>query len=470
LTIDVSAPPGRLPPLRFGHTYQMRARIIDVANNALPVTAGADKSNSLLVSPAMVYGRQEPISSPDMYSQSIPRLSESLQRLVIRDIDSGTPSVRVLFPPRTSEPFAEWHGVFDTGAGGAIDPSMTTYNEIVNRESARYPDPPANPATAPKPITLTAAVPFLPDPLARGAALTVTNGTLVNQTIPFDFSPASGGSWPNYRPFGLQLVPGAAAPSDAKQSFTVDNTHRLVTFRLTEADTIVVNLTSTCKTGDVPLFALGYVDGVALDANAVATGQYWAITPNVQLELIYAVQKPLLTPEFSSLPTPGRNAGDTFADLIGDLVWSPKSTSTIDVLANWGEPVDDPVNNLPVQGPGTPNPNLRQTTNSPVSNIPSTTEPLASAGTQDYTATDRFSIRHEFFDTKHRNVTYHAVATSQFSEFYPAGTAVTVNTAQPVLVDILSSARPDSLNIAYVVPVYGWSLTHPNSKTTVTNR
>jgi hypothetical protein len=333
---------------------------------------------------------------------------------------------------------------------------MDTYNEIVGRESAQYPDPPGDPTTAPTTISLTSPVPYLPDPLARGGVLTITSGTLDGQTVPFDFSPSPGG-WPHYRPFGLQLTPTGNAADDAVQTVAVDTVARMITFALTEADTVTMNLSSTCNADDIPLFGLS--SWVAeFDPAAAADGQYWAITPAVTLELIFAVQKPLLTPELPSFPTPARSPGDTFAELEAGLRYSPKSTSSIDLLADWGDPVDDPVHNLPVQGPGAPNPALRQTANSPVVTMPTTTTPLASAGTQLYSAVDTVSARHEFFDTKHRNVTYHAVATSQFSEFYPPGTEVTSPTATPVLVDILSSARPDSPDVEFVVPIYGWQL------------
>jgi len=453
MTITVSPPAARLAPLRFGHTYQLRARIVDVANNVLPVSTA---SSSVQETAAMVYGRQEPIGSPDVYSQSILRLAESLKRLVVRDIDGSSAfSLRAFAPQRCQEPFAEWHGMFDTGAGGAIDGSQTTYNVIVPSESGHYPDPPADPmTTAPTPISLTTAVPFLPDPLARGGVLTIQDGTQGGQTVPFSFQPGSA-QWPAYMPYGLKLVPGSAPADQPLQTFTVDNTARLITVTLTEADTITVLLNATCNPTDIPLLALATAF-TSFDDDEAAAGQYWSITPTVQLELIYAVQKPLLTPEFPAFPTPARNAGDTFATLDAYLTYSPKSTSNIDLLADWGDPVDDPVNKLPIQGPGTPNANLRQTSNSPVVTFPSSSAELASFGTQEYDASDPFSVQHEFFDTKHRNVTYHSVATSQFTEFYEPGTAVTNETAKPVTVNILSSARPDTLDIRYVVPIYAW--------------
>jgi hypothetical protein len=471
LSIDVSAPAGSLAPLRFGHTYAMRARIVDVANNAIPVNSplGGLVSNDPFgrVTALMVYGRHEAIGSPDIYPQSTPRLAESLMRLVIRDVDGSATSKRALAPQRCAEPFAEWHGVFDSS--GTLDPHSnnaipdhTIYNLITGRESAHYPEP-ATPPTAP--ISLTTPVPYLPDPLARGGVFTIIDGAISGQglhngqAIPFEFAPSgplSAPPWPDYKPFGLVLAPGTSQsvnPGDP-------STNRVVTFTITPADTVTVQLNSTCDPTDIQFLALADLTtitwGGSFDPAAAAAGAYWAITPFVTLELIYAVQKPLLTPEFPNFPTPPRQVGDTFAPLEADLHWSPKSTSKIDLHASWGEPIDDPVHKLPVQGPGAPTPALRQTTNSPVVSMPSTVTPLTPPGTQEAAVTDRFSARHEFHDTKHRNVTYSATATSLFTEFYAPGTKVTVDTANPVTVNILSSARPDTAKIAYVVPIYGW--------------
>lgn len=477
LKIDVSPPAGRLPPLRFGHTYAMRARIVDVANNVIGVDQGAGVGDSLgRVSDPMVYGRHEAIGSPDVYSQSSPRLAESLVRLVVRDIDGAGTSMRALAPQRSQEPFAEWHGLFDSG--GALDPSsfgsnnQTTYNEIIGRESAHYPEP----AVPPAPIDPTQHVPYLPDPLAKGAVLSFVDGSLSALQPPknprfFDFSQPSGGSrggdWPNYKPFSLVLAPVASGGSPDVQ---FDQANRVIKATINPADTVIAQLSSTCDLADIDLFALkDLFPSGTFDHAEAAAGKYWAITPFVTLEFIYAVQKPLITPEFPTFPAPPRQIGDTFAPLEADLTWSPKSTGKVDLLADWGDPVDDPVHNLPVQGPGAPDPAPRQTSNSPVVTLPSATSPLASAGTQAASSTDRFSARHEFFDTKHRNVTYHGVATSRFTEFYAPGTDVTKTTAHPVLVNIPSSARPDSVKIAYVVPIFSWGLTH-SGHTTVSQR
>jgi hypothetical protein len=473
LTITATALAGSLTPLRFGHSYQMRARVVDICNNFVPLAAG--DTSGVTVTDAMPYGRHEAIGSPDVYQQSPTRPSESLKRLVIRDVDvagsGGFPasSLRAVAPQRVQEPFAEWMGTFDNPAG-QIQP--TAYSTIVPAESAHYPDPNPDPTAQTATITLTDPVPYLPDPVARGGVLTIFDGMappngLAGTAVNFDFSPTD--QWPHYRPVGLLLQPGGAPANAPVQAASFDASTRLITFTLSESDTITMSLCCTCDPADVGKYGLGVYWGNP-DANAVAAGQYWSITPAIQLELIYAVQQPLLTPEFPSFPSPGRQQGETFAPLVAQLAYSPKSTSNIHVKASWGEPVDDPIHpTVAVQGPGAPNPSLRQTANSPVVTLPTPQSPLASFGTQDYSATDQWTANHEFFDTKHRNVTYEAVATSQFEEFYPPGTDVTKATQTPVQVNIPSSARPESLHIPYVVPSYGWSMAH-HGKTTTSQR
>jgi hypothetical protein len=61
---------------------------------------------------------------------------------------------------------------------------------------------------------------------------------------------------------------------------------------------------------------------------------------------------------------------------------------------------------------------------------------------------------HRFPDTKHRQVTYKATATSRFTEYFPAGLKFT-RTGDPVPVDVPSSSRPLAPVIAYIVPSFG---------------
>ena len=311
LTIAESVPPARLPPLRFGHTYRLRVRVIDAANNKVDVS---DPANDRQYTEAVAYARLEPIASPDLFPQSIARPGESLKRLVIRDIDLNTPSLRALYPQRVSGQFAEAHGQFDNSSG---DPDPSAYATIVPRESGQYPDPPTD-GTQPPTIALNDPVPFLPDPLARGAALTLGYGTDAQQSFNIDFSPQNGASWPDYRPFGLELTAGSALGAN------VDQNRRVLTFTLTPADDVTIRMSATHDPGDVPLLGLPSLFPGTPDPRLVAAGHYWGVTPAINLQLTYAVQKPLATPEFSKLGGGREEAGDTAADIGGELALEPE--------------------------------------------------------------------------------------------------------------------------------------------------
>ena len=225
-----------------------------------------------------------------------------------------------------------------------------TYNLITPRESSTYPlSAQTTPSGSPlwEPITLTDAVPFLPDPLARGGTLFVLDGPLTGDSYQFDFDPTSGKSWPFAQPYGIVLAPGAT------QQATKDATARQLTFTLTPGDTVPLQLSSYVNDTDLPKLGMAWwiIDYYKGAANvpaalgkAIVSGLTWSITPYTPLELVYAVQKPLLTPVFTSM-SPLKELGWTYAEIHGDITYSPKSTARTDLIAGWQEPVDN--------GPGT---------------------------------------------------------------------------------------------------------------------
>jgi hypothetical protein len=528
LQITVAPTAGTLPRLRYGEAYALRARVVDIAGNVILLSDGAPLGDgSQRVSPLSVYGRHEPIGSPDMYNWDSPLPGESLKRLVIRDLDAALGSLRALAPNRIAESFAELHGVFDVSSDGAISLSQGAYTTIVDRESARYPS---------GPITFTSPVPYLPDPLARGGTLYEVQGALAGNAYRFDFSPASGQSWPKYQPFGLLLMPGSS------QAVNVDSTKRQVTFNLTKGDTVIVQLSSRINTGDLGMLGMynwisqfyGGAVPAAFQQDAV-NGLHWSMTPFTTVQLVYAVQKPLLAPAFPVMG-PLKQLGWTYAEIFGDLTYSPKSTARTDLLANWGEPVDNGPDAVAPQGPGAPDTTLKPMM-STVFTIPSSHEQRA-------TETDRFEGRHEFFDTKHRVVSYSGKSTSAFTEHYqgtdslivpspgtpkalalpghpglgledgsvkvtgtngteyhentaftlnttagtitfiapPAGPPtgstvqieflppVSVETVKPTTLNILSSARPLAPDVAFIVPIYEWRKVHATPSAVLSGR
>jgi hypothetical protein len=542
LTITNAVAPGTLPRLRYGQTYALRARVMDIANNVIPLANGANAPDSR-VSPMSVFGRHEPVGSPDLYEWTTPLPGESLKRLVIRDIDPSPTSLRGIAPNRIAESFAELHGAFDTLTGGKIDPgaySVITENDAAtfskDREEARYPA-----GTA---ISFMTGVPYLPDPLARGGTVTVLDGAFSVRSRRAEFKP-TGVDWPNYQPFGLALTPGLS------QDFTFDPSSRTMKVRLTPGDTIpaqlsshISSLTSAVKPLTVTdLTALGMYQWIGIHyggilsipgslTDQVTGGLTWAITPWTLIEFVYAVRKPLLIPKFANVGAL-KQLSWTYAQISGDVTYSPKSTSHIDLLAAWGEPVDNGPGTGPPQGPGAPNSTLAPRT--------STVLTIRSSQLQKDSEQDRFQGPHEFFDTKHRFVSYHGKATSRFTEHYqgsstfaaPAtgtptalnlpghtglglepgsvsvtdaaghefteGTGFTIDTtagtitflpagpspgdmvtveflpavsvdSSPTVLNILSSARPLSADIEFVVPIFRWEKIRKHGKRTFSGR
>jgi hypothetical protein len=503
--VDVQLRPqrGSLPRLRFGTRYSLRMRVMDIAGNVPDLSAPVGPADQLRRSSAIVpYRRFDPISSPDVLIRQAPVPGESAGVLVIRgnyDLDSTDVSVRYVAPPPASQMLAETHGMFDAGANAAIGQGaagrVSARDLIVARESGAY-------ALADTPDR-TLPVPYLPDPLARRGALQVMDGPNVGwfwQPFVVD------GSWPNYQPFELRLLDGGAA-----QTISPTGGGQL-DCALTKADIVHLRLSSAMDANDPSVAMFGITswasarrdyDQASFPANA-ADGKNWLISPFRPLTLIYAVRQPLLEPVFTTAPNDGRGVGDTFCSIGFGLGYSEKSTSRVDLEAQWTEPVDG--------GPGAPAPDVAgkhvrahvdQVTLLPFA------EPVGEA-------------RHEFHDTKHRNVEYWLTATSRFAEHFvetttiPAPAAasttmldgrglqpdrtvvtrgsatltagadyttddvagsitfvaapggdVTITFLPPVTrvtpdgahatVNVRSSARPQSPDVAYVVPISAWS-------------
>lgn len=164
---------GSLPSLRFGHTYKLRARAVDLAGNSVPFTmsdSGVPGTEGVLPS---TYARFEPLGSPALVARTEEVRGESSARVVIRsnvgigaaayvapgDAGPRPTAERHLVPPVAAESLAEAHGRFDEG-GGRLSRDPQVYRLITAHEGVL---PDGEPAPR---LTL----PYLPDPLARGIA------------------------------------------------------------------------------------------------------------------------------------------------------------------------------------------------------------------------------------------------------------------------------------------------------------
>ena len=437
-----------LPELRFGRAYQLRARVVDIAGGGLRVDDPTAASHATRLVP---YTRYEPVPppelivpagllvTPDLSHPEVQRvdpdrlgLRGTLERLVVRSAPSPSgfttgefaadPAYpandrRTFTAPATTFQLAEQHGVVNTA------------DEIGWSRATR--------ANALDPTT------SLPDPVALGAAITLMpeRGTLderITDTRPW------AGPWPDHEPKEIELIAGADDDEIAlewvasgigvePEHDAESSTARVV---LPPGRQVVVELSSTILQGQLDTFAIKTLASTAEANTASIEGRHPMLTPPRRLELVHAVRRPLKAPAGSLAAS--RPAGATYALLEPDdaiVGLDTPSTAQVDVRGVWEEWGD------------TAKPAERSAP------LPST---AVSAG-----ASSLAEIRHEFGDTKHREVTYTVTAQSRFRDFFAATDPETDFRTETTLdlVSIPSSARPAPPVIVSTVPAFAWSAT-----------
>jgi hypothetical protein len=439
LEVQFKTVKGTLPRLRFGASYQFRARAVDLAGNSLPPDAVIDASFTI-PSPPEPYLRFEPVAAPVVVlRQALSETAtpgESVERMAIRsnfNTPAGAVSERHIAPPKVSEEMAEVHGMFDTPTG--LD--KRAYATILNHDGDFGVDPTHPDQPVPHPEAQL-ALPYLPDPLSLGAGWIGLPQTPDNTFSPVPFT----GKWPDERPFRIALREGTDAPV-----FTETPAERVLTVSLAKAEEVQVRLSSYLDAAGLAKMAiwewivqtnppnLGLFQQFALE------GRHWMLTPPRTLTLVHAVQQPLLEPQFQTLAS-SRKSGETRARLLDDIVINGKSTEKIDIQAAWNEMIDD---GGPDPQPKTPPAQARAF------------EEIVPRGAQ----IQKIDGFHEFHDTKYRKVTYTAVATSRFREYFPNSMTRPesdfTRESVPVTIDVLNAARPAAPKVLYVLPSFGWS-------------
>lgn len=394
--------PGTLPRLRFGVGYRLRVRQLDLCGNGLAL----DSPETKLATPVfslprgdgvIAYLRYEPVVAPAVVARDELALTgkgSSIDRLVIRTYNAGEAhdadvavlagSERHIAPPGVHVEMAERHGMFDDAAGRLIpDPAMWkliaerdtgtfpmhTFDEIViDGEKQQFP---VDPAAQVDPL------PYLPDPLARAAALRDlpgADGATIGRVAPGPGAPAPvayaplddpqprpgsativefGGraDWQRVRPFRLALADGDAPPS-------WDPAAAVLTVSLPKGTTRVVRLSSCCDADDLKYLGVWqwlreyaehltttnglehefYLGGAVQDRIAhvlqlAVEGGHGMLTPPHLLTLVHAVQQPIGRPRF------GRLEGQIDPEQAGTLQTEPERAPTAEtelaVITAW---------------------------------------------------------------------------------------------------------------------------------------
>jgi hypothetical protein len=350
VAVDYRVVPASLPRLRFGRTYRMRARCVDLAGNSQPLTAKSAAGSVVGPEP---FGRLEPVAAPTVVRRSprpVPGIGDTPFELVLRsDIDVADETVaavdRLLFPGRVGQDLCELHGL----PKGGVDPA--SYGELARRDALDLTDQTvADPATGELvagrlgivgtdifPGPTRQSVEYLSDPAIGAVRFGFPSlGSEVTVPVP--------GEWPARQ--SVRLV--VAAGDDPTVTLPEPDTDVLVS--VPKAEIVPIDASFAIEPSLLDHFALWQrftpEEQGELEA-AVAGGAHWLFTPSRPLTLVHAVRRPLLAPAVSAL-SGSRRLGSSAITLEGSLVVHDKSTERVTLTAGWTDTVDDPSEPAPV--------------------------------------------------------------------------------------------------------------------------
>lgn len=500
---------GSLPRLRFGRSYRMRARLVDMAGRSVPV-------NFLEPSHVTAYStffRWDPVPGPVVVPRRPFTEGESLLRMVIRstldvhteeyaqlprisallghtryDLAYRARNERHLTAPIGSPQLAELHGRFDDAVRESSSAAERDAQFAIATLSAGSLLSPADAGmitdgkTPPRPVVLELdefgrvvphanlqgpgeyvlhdvdqlSLPYLPDPLAFAASFTTLPGDAGTRVLEWP----SGGDWFDRKPVQLRIEEGSGVPE-------WDPAARLLRVFLPQAEHVRVHLSSVLPKEELPLMGVWMLEREPFrqsqEEDAIL-GRHWMLTPRLTLDLVHAVEKPLAPPVIHVADPPVYNSavhrfpGETFASLTGTIAVHAKSTGRLDVDSVWTELIDDITKPAPETHPGQAH----------VGDfLLEATEDDCRTGRTEYAPQPgrppTHLLRHEFGDTLHRWVDYMATATTRFREYFPleitdrtVGGDLTSHVGPTQRLNVPSSHRPDPPQIEYIVPTWTW--------------
>ncbi|MBM3690217.1 MAG: hypothetical protein FJW80_11330 [Actinobacteria bacterium] len=420
-TIDYAAPPSgaRLPALRFSTTqYQARLRWVDVGGNSL----GPDATGgSILTFP---YLRHDPVPSPALHMNAQPVWSETVEVMVLRTGNEARTNRRTaqrwIAPPKSAASFCLLHGVFDDAQGR---PRADAYATIADRESAALPDGPI--ANDP------GAVPYLPDPLARG--LFVRGLPRRGAVYTGEESLTYRGTWPR--------VEVASIVADGSRANGATVAGDRLTVGLEPGRVAHLRLSHSMSAQDLQLMDLWKRISSFGNAARARQGAYWLLTPDRVLVVVHAVQRPVAAPAFVTTPPARawkavREAGETSVTLSGRLTVDQPSSESVDIVGRRTYAVDD--------GPGTATPRVIVGADMGVIGSDGIVDPAPGGGEAEVP----LSLRAAFADTRRQQLVLTAEAKSRFAEYFRTSTSVSAD-ASPFR---LNGGRPiveGSVRVSY---------------------
>jgi len=324
--------PGTLPRLRFGETYQMRARCVDLAGNAMDLAA---KSPAGTETKPETFGRLEPIAAPFVVRRAprpVPGVGdEAVSVVLLSDYDIDDSKVegqeRLMFPGAVGQELCELHDVPNGGA----DPA--SYAVLADR-SARAP------------ADQWSVDPVSGEPVAEGN----TRQNVAYLSDPFierlrayhygefqEYLAGLTGVWPAVTSSRLEVVAGAGSTE-----VNPDPTTEL-RFYVEKADILPVDLSYAPPVGEIDKFGLWHrISGADPDAlrTTIERGGHWMFSARRPIRLIHAVRRPLLAPRVETWSHTRQN-DSTGITITTTLQAERRSTGRVTLRARWTDLVDD---------------------------------------------------------------------------------------------------------------------------------
>ena len=204
--------------------------------------------------------------------------------------------------------------------------------------------------------------------------------------------------------------------------------------RLRKGEEVSLELSSIPRAHRFDDFAINASPLPPTSKDTAMRGRHPMVSPVRTVTLTHAVRRPLNRPGGTLMPQ--REQGQAFVVLEPNpeqLGIDPRSTAKLEVTAKWNERSNE---------------GSREIANAPLQTI------VVNRG--DRILKDK--IRHEFGDTKHRNVTYTVTAISRFRQFFDdqeSNDAFVVSTVLPS-VSIPNSGRPPSPVVLSTRPAFIW--------------
>lgn len=425
LEVAFKAHIGSLPRLRFGRTYRLRLRAVDLAGNSVFMPESPEFTETQdTCSPEITFSRHETLPLPILVLRSALTAGESVDTIVVRSglKPSSTDisrSERHFAPPRASRQLAEWHAALD------IPESYS----VLARDQLTDPEAITEDGFSVQP-NLDYSISYLPDPSARGVVFYGLPG--LPETEPFRV--AFEGTFPDIRPFRLRVVAIGENEPIAPPEYGVripGAASGLLTVQIRPSERYTVRYATYTDADSIAAHGLNdWTDSVEA-----------LLSPSAVITLTHAAAQPLQVPQFGDVQVT-RLYGESSAYLSGKIELHAPSSSKVDILARWQDMLDDPLLPSPIIG------EERQR--------------IVAA------AADFKQVMLPFEDYMFREITLTPLVSSAFREMLDAAQAEDAQqTTRPTPEEItqglgarkimvLNSARPKPPQIAYLIPSFVW--------------